>query len=143
MRKIKDSLIRYTRCQKAIGKALSYKKHFSKMLMKLTPAVNSINTHKNISMNLHKYESSLMSCVLCRLIISNFHKKQFHKDSYLWFFIKTLKITACFVRLWNMSTIFYKIGFHESLVKTHDKNLQNSFLWMFIKYECRLMKKHS
>jgi len=38
---------------------------------------------------------------------------------------------------------FYRIGFHESCVKTIEKSLKNLFLWIFMKYEFRLMKNHS
>jgi hypothetical protein len=67
----------------------------------------------------------LDSCHESRLMKSNFHKKQFYKYTYLWFFIKTLKITAYFVFLWNMSLDSY--NFFIELV--------------FMSHESRLMKK--
>ncbi len=73
------------------------------------------------------------SCHESRLMISNFHKKQNYKGFMNLYFrilhknTKTIcqqQALACFLLLWNMThKYFYRIGFHESRVKNHERSL--------------------
>ncbi len=68
---------------------------------------------------------SIDSCHESRLMKSIFHKKQFYKDSYLWFFIKTMKITAYFV---------FFMEYESRLIQYYIE-------LVFMSHESRLMKK--